>query len=336
MKSNHGLVVILYNAVDSKTARSDEAESFTTRAVAGAVARAMLSAGYRVTRLPIRGSLPRLVERLRRMRPAVVINLAEGFRGSAAQEAQLAGLLELMDIPLTGSPAQALSLCQDKFRSKAVLKAWGLPTPRGWLVQSAQALPSNLPFPLLVKPNAEDASIGINMKSLVRDRAALRRQVQWVIKRYGAPVLIEEYINGREFCVGVVENTKFEPLPILEIIFSDYPKDAPWIFGYNAKWKKNSFWYREIIEECPAALPARLAARLQRLAQQACAALQIQGYARVDLRLDQRLRPFIIELNPNPDTSPEDFLDQALTAAGIGYKAFWEQQVDLAIRRKKT
>lgn len=330
-------VIVLFNAAQPLPGRRGEqaSERATARAAAQA-AEALRVSGFPTALLPVRRRLTHMVNRLRRARPDVVVNMCEGFADCPAFEAQVAGVLELMGIAFTGNPSPALFLCQDKFRAKAILRAWGLPTPRGRLAAAGDAL-TDLPLPLIVKPNTEDASIGIGPDSVVRDRAALRRQTARLAKRYGGPALVEEYIDGREFYVSVVEAPAgFRVLPISEIVFRNLPAGLPRIVGYDAKWKTACAWYRQTTPVCPADAPARLAARLGRLALAACMALKVRGYARVDFRVDRRNRPFILEVNPNPDASREAGWAQSLAAAGIAYETFWARQVRWAMHKPKS
>ncbi len=322
-------VVVLYHAAPLPPRRRGEQASELAAAQAAAEAAAALAAaGWPTALLPVRSCLADLVARLRRARPGVIVNLCEGFAGRPAWEAQVAGVLELMGIPFTGNPSAALFLGQDKFRSKAVLTAWGLPTPAGRLAPAADAPGGRLRFPLIVKPNAEDGGIGIGRDSVVRDGKLLRRQTARLAQRYRQPALIENYIAGREFNVALVEGARgLRALPVSEIVFRNLPPGRPQIVGYDAKWKPGCAWYRATVPVCPARIPVRLARRLRKLALAAGAALGIRGYARVDFRVDRRGRPFILEVNPNPDPSRAAGLARALAAAGIAYETFWYRQV---------
>jgi D-alanine-D-alanine ligase len=320
-------VLVLYNAAQPRR-RGEAAAERATAAAAAQAAAALKMAGFKTALLPVRDCLTAMLCALRRARPAAVVNLCEGFAGRPDFEAQVAGALELLGIPFTGNPSAALFLCQDKFRAKAVLQRWGLPAPDGWLAAPGCVRPGRLRFPLIVKPNAEDGSIGIGPDAVVRNRAALRRQTARVARLYGPPALVESYIAGREFNAAVVEEAgKLRVLPIAEIEFRNLPASLPRIVGYDAKWKAACAWYRGTAPVCPARIPARLAERLAGLARAACAALRIRGYARVDFRVDRRNRPFILEVNPNPDTARAAGFARALAAAGCGYESFWEQQV---------
>ena len=329
------LAGILYNAFVPRLGRPKEALSEraleTAARQAGA---ALLSVGYRLQWIPVRDRIEEIIAPIRRRRPAVIVNLCEGFRGHSAYEAQVAGLLELLAIPFTGNSSHALFQCHDKFRTNAILKASALPTPRSWLVEDERQLPAAARFPLIVKPNCEDASIGIYPHSVVRTRAALRKQVARVLAVYAQQALVESFVDGREINAAIVEESEPRVLPLSEISFQHYPARLPRIVGYAAKWQAAHPTCRGTVPMCPARVSAALARRLTRFALQAWAVLKLRGYARVDFRLDARARPYILEVNPNPDTSREAGLVRSLAAAGVAYEDFWRSQVRLALKKK--
>lgn len=329
------LVGILYNVFESRSGRSRETLSeLAVETAARQAGAALVAAGYRIRWLPVRDHIEEIVAPIRRQRPAVIVNLCEGFRGHSAYEAPVAGLLELLGIPFTGNTAQALFQCHDKFRTNAVLKACGLPTPPSWLVEDARELPAVAHFPLIVKPNCEDASIGIYPGSVVRTPQALRRQVARVLADYDQPALVERFVDGREINVAIVDQPEARVLPLSEISFERYPRRLPRIVGYAAKWQSAHPTFLGTTPICPARVPAALGRRLADYALQAYRVLKLRGYARIDFRLDARLRPFILEVNPNPDTSRAAGLARSLAAAGIAYEDFWMNQVRLALKQK--
>jgi len=326
------LAGILYNVFEPRLGRPEEALSERALETAARQAGATLAAvGYRIQWIPVHARVEEIIAPIRRRHPAVIVNLCEGFRGHSAYEAQVAGLLELLDIPFTGNSSHALFQCHDKFRTKAILQACGLPTPRSWLVEDERQLPGVARFPLIVKPNCEDASIGIYPHSVVRTPLALRKQVARVLSAYGQPALVESFVDGREINATIVDQPEPRVLPLSEISFQRYPPGLPRIVGYNAKWQAAHPTYRGTAPMCPAPVLPALAQRLKRLALQAYRVLKLRGYARVDFRLDACDRPFILEVNPNPDTSREAGLARSLAAAGIAYEDFWRSQVCLAL-----
>jgi D-alanine-D-alanine ligase len=335
MKVRSTLAGILYNAFVPGFGRPKEALSERALETAARQAGAALAAdGYRLQWIPVRERIEEIVAPIRRRRPAVIVNLCEGFRGHSAYEAQVAGLLELLDIPFTGNSSHALFQCHDKFKTKAILKACGLPVPPGWLVEDERQLPASARFPLIVKPNGEDASIGIYPHSVVRTRMALRKQVARVLAAYGQPALVESFVDGREINAAIVDRPEPCVLPLSEILFDQYPAGLPRIVGYDAKWQAAHPTYRGTVPVCPAQVSPALSRRLKDMALQACRILKLRGYARIDFRLDARARPYLLEVNPNPDTSREAGLARSLAAAGIAYEDFWKSQVRLALKQK--
>ncbi|MDD5678810.1 MAG: ATP-grasp domain-containing protein [Kiritimatiellae bacterium] len=329
------LLGILYNAFVPRLGRPKETLSeLALKTAAQQAGAALLSVGYRLQWIPVRDRIEEIVVPIRRRRPAVIINLCEGFRGQSAYEAQVAGLLELLGVPFTGNSSHALFQCHDKFRTKAILQACKLPTPRCWIVEDERQLPAAVRFPLIVKPNCEDASIGIYPHSVVRTRAALRKQVARVLAAYVQPALVENFVDGREISAAIVDQPEPRVLPLSEISFQHYPDHLPRIVGYDAKWQATHPTYRGTVPMCPAPISVALAHQLESCALQAYRVLKLRGYARVDFRLDARSRPYILEVNPNPDTSREAGLARSLAAAGIAYEDFWRSQVRLALKKK--
>ncbi|MFH1477787.1 MAG: D-alanine--D-alanine ligase [Verrucomicrobiota bacterium] len=329
------LVGVLYNVFEPRFGRAQETLSECALQTAARQAGTALAAdGYRIQWIPVRGRIEEIIAPIRRRRPAVIVNLCEGFRGHSAYEAQVAGVLELLDIPFTGNTSHALFQCQDKFRTKAILRSCGLPTPPGWLVEDERQLPSAARFPLIVKPNCEDAGIGIYPRSVVWTRVALRKQVARVLAVYDQPALVEHFVDGREINAAIVEESKPRVLPFSEILFQHYPAGLPRIVGYDAKWRSAHPACRGTLPVCPARIAPVLAHRLTCCALQAWTVLKLRGYARVDFRLDAHARPFMLDVNPNPDTSLEAGLARSLAAAGIACEDFWRSQVRRALKKK--
>jgi len=330
------LVGILYNAFDRRRVRPRE--TLSERAVEQAAREAgaaLNAAGYRILWLPVRSRVDAFLETLRRRRPAAIVNLCEGFSGGAAGEVSVAGLLELLGIPFTGSGPCALAQCLDKFSAKCLLRGCGLPTPRGWLAAEAGDVPEGAGFPLIVKPVAEDAGIGIYPESVVRTRADLARRIGQVVRDYGRRALVEAFVEGREINVAVAELPEPRVLPFSEIVFDRYPPGLPRLVGYDAKWRGRHPAARGTRPVCPAPLAPALARRLSECALRAWRILDLRGCVRLDFRVDLRGRPFLLEVNPNPDTSRSAGLMRALAAAGVSPEAFWRIQVETARRRWK-
>lgn len=274
---------------------------------AAGVAAALRRAGAEAVLVPMFADIERTIGLLRALEPAVVFNLCESFRGLSRLEAHVAALLEMMDLPFTGSGPDALRLCLDKQRTKDVLAAHGVRVPRSG---------PKAEFPMIVKPALEDASTGLTLDSIVRDDAALVERAAALHREIKGPVLVEEYVEGREFNVAMVGD---EILPVSEIDFSRMPAGAPSIVTHAGKWIEDSADYRGTVPVCPANIPARLHERLRALGRQCFDLTGVRGYGRVDVRLDAKDRLVVLEVNPNPDLSADAGLARAAAAAGWSY-----------------
>ena len=327
-------IAIVYNAYEPRpTAAGERLSEESVAEMAQQAHDAVRSLEIGATLVPLQRSLLNFLGRVKELNPDVLINLCEGYYGRPQWESNVAGIFELLGLSFTGSASKTLAICQDKFKAKAVLKAAGLPTAPAQLMFTGDE-PLELKFPLIVKPNSEDASLGIYPDSVVRDEESLRRQVRRCLENYKQPVLVEAFIDGREFNVSVMENGAVTPLPVSEIDFSAMPKDMPRILGYEAKWFEDNPLYQKTPPVCPAAVADDVRANLQGLAAAAFRTMGCRDYARVDFRMDAKGRPFILEVNPNPDISTNAGYARALKAAGIEYSAFWGTMVRNALDRK--
>jgi D-alanine-D-alanine ligase len=327
-------IAIVYNAYEPRpTAAAERLSEESVAEMAQEAHDAVRSIGIAATLVPLQRSLLNFLGRVKEVAPDALINLCEGFYGRPQWESNVAGVFELLGLTFTGNASKTLALCQDKFRAKAVLRAAGLPTAPAQVMRTGDE-PLEVRFPAIVKPNNEDASLGIYPDSVVRDEEALRRQVRRCLDNYRQPVLVEAFIDGREFNISVMENGDVTPLPVSEIDFSAMPKDMPRILGYEAKWFEDDPLYQKTPPVCPAAIDDERRTRLQGLAADAFRAMGCRDYARVDFRMDAKGRPFILEVNPNPDISTNAGYARALKAAGIKYAAFWGAMVRNAVGRK--
>lgn len=297
---------------------------------------ALSSVGYSVTMIPLEKSLFDFFERIKEEKIDVLINLCEAYLNQSKFEANIAAIYEMLNLPFTGNDSRALALCQDKFKTKAILKAFGLPTPRGELVSSPNKQ-LNLRFPVIVKPSCEDASIGIGSDSVVFGEESLETKIDEILKKYQQPALVEEYIEGREFNVALLEREGrgVRALPVSEIDFSSLPENTPRICCYEAKWYEDHELYQATPPVCPARISDRLRRKVQALAVAAFRALGCRDYGRVDMRMSHQGQLYILEVNPNPDISLNAGYARALKAAGLAYHEFWETMINNAVERKR-
>ncbi|MCM2265478.1 MAG: ATP-grasp domain-containing protein [Desulfuromonadales bacterium] len=282
---------------------------------------------------------PAVFETFRRLRGDIdlVFNIAEGLHG-ASREGQLPAMLDMLEIPYTGSDPLTLGLCLDKRRTKEILSYNRVPTPRFWTAAAVDDIPRRLHFPLMVKPTLEGSSKGVTDRSLVKNRRELLRQVEWVLTSYRQPALIEEFLPGREFTVAMLGNgSELRALPIVEINFATLPEGVNPIYSYEAKW----VWDREEdplqIFTCPANIDAPLRQEIENVCKRAFHALGCRDWCRIDVRLDAKGHPQVIELNPLPGILPRpeqnSCFPKAARAAGLSYDEMILAVVAAAARR---
>jgi D-alanine-D-alanine ligase len=255
----------------------------------------------------------------------LVFNLCEGMGGLSRMEYPVAAAIELAGIPCTGTSSWTMTICHRKPVLNALLAGYGLPVPR-WAVPGRGDEAADFLLPAIVKPAAEDASIGIEQSSVVATPEALQRRIGQMQQRHGE-VVVQEYVSGREFNVGFVGD---EPLPISEIDFTEMPSGAWPIVSFAAKWHEDSEEYAGTQPVCPADLTPGMAATLRDVATKAWTAVEGKGYGRVDLRLDADGQPWILEVNPNPDLSEDAGLANMARAAGWSYDELVSRIVDAA------
>ena len=315
-------VAVLYTSVFEaiKNVREEIREDMDLAVSAKAVADALRAGGYDASPLVFPKDAGDLVAALRGRGADVVFNLSECPQLTPEKELHACALLELMRMPYTGNGPLALGICNSKALTKQLLIANGIPTPRFRLFASEPEEDPGLSYPLVVKPANEDGSAGITEDSFVRDLAGLRRQVKWLKDGFRQDALVEEYAGGREFNVGVLGNgTAVDPhrsLPPAELVY----RNPRWrLCTYESKWDATHPSYAEIAPACPADAPPELLSRLTGIALRCARIFRLTGYARVDFRENDAGELLVLEVNPNPDISPDAGLARAARAAGLSY-----------------
>jgi D-alanine-D-alanine ligase len=258
----------------------------------------------------------------------IVFNLVEELPADITHACLVPAICRSFGRKFTGSDTLALLLAQNKWQAKAVLKAAGVPTPDGVFVPVGQKIAAkNLTKgSYIVKPAFCDASEGITADSIVSlGSKKMSAGIEKIHSQFNQAAIVEQFVAGRELNVSVLQcGKKIEVMPIAEIDFSTYKKDRPRIVDYAAKWHTESFEYNNTPRILPAKLPAKVAALVRQYAIGAYNALGCKDYVRVDLRLSEKNQPFVIEVNPNPDITPEAGFASAIEAGGISYKKFIE------------
>ena len=296
-----------YNVKRSQ-AGDDEAEWDPPETII-AIANALARQGHIVVHLEATPDLPRV---LAEADVDLIFNIAEGVEGRN-REAQVPALCELLGIPYTGSDSATLAIALDKALGKKVLMQHDILTPKFQLMESArERLSSDMKFPLIVKPNAEGSSKGIDSKNVVDTEEELRAAVKSCVEKYRQPALVEEYIAGREFTVGLLGDKRPRVLPPMEIKFKKQDNLRP-VYDYGVKQE----WEEHVYYECPAKLTEAEQKAMEKIARATFWALDCRDVARVDLRMDAEGRIYVLEVNPLPGLTP-DYSDLVLIAKAIG------------------
>ena len=285
--------------------------------------------GHEVARVPVNPD-GRWVERIRKGKYDLVFNLCEGVDGVASLEPSVVATLELLGVPFTGSGSWTLSLCLRKHLVNSLLDRAGVPVPRYGLVRPGAPLPT-VGFPAICKPAAEDASLGVEQRSVVRTMRALAARVEAMHERW-EDILVQRFIDGREVNVGIVGN---HVLPVAEIDFGDMPKGMWRIVSYRSKWDEGCDEDLGAKPNCPADLPVEITAELSAIALAAWRLVGGEGYGRVDFRIDSRGRPWLLEVNANPDISPQAGLARMARVEGLDYRALVRLVCERAFDRRR-
>ena len=298
------------------------------------VASALRENGHQVSIFAVFDDAAALVEGLQSRKPDLVFNLLESFGDDTSADVAVAGLLSLLGVRFTGGGPGELYLRQDKGLAKKVLAFEGIPYPHFAVFSQDADLETfgQLRMPLFVKPLRADASIGIDGDSLVRDSSSLMRRVLAIHETVKDSALVEEYIEGREFYVGVLGNREPVALPPIEMDFSGLPEGIPRVLGSKAKWSPESVEYQGT-KSMLADLPDELRARLQKTALDAARAVRVRDYGRIDLRLADTGDIYVIEVNANCYLEKGSEFATAAEAQGIEFPALIQRIVDLALER---
>lgn len=299
---------------------------------------ALRASDHECRRLVVDDSVEPLVTSLTHDRPDLVFNIAESFGGRSALESNVAALLNLLGLRYTGSSPAGLILAGDKTLTKKVLTFHGILTARfATMFRGAVDWAGDISFPLIVKPPQEDASLGITQKSIVNDVQELLQTISSLQTEYQSPVLAEEFIEGREFYVGLLGNSDVKALPIMELDFSGYPEGIPKIASWEAKWgddgDEKGAEFEGTKSVFPTDVPDALAERMQKVAVDAFNALRLRDYARVDLRVNAKEEIYVIEVNPNCYLEKNAEFATAAGKGGIEYTALIARIVELANAR---
>ena len=290
--------------------------------------------GHDVYPLGVKSDLGVIHAAIESWKPDIAFNLLEEFDGQAVYDQHVVSYLELLRLPYTGCNPRGLMLARDKALTKKVLSFHRIPFPEFIEVPQGRTVrrPKWLSFPLIVKSVTEEASLGISQASIVEDDDKLSERVAFIHNSVGSGALIERYIEGREFYVGIIGNGQLQALPVWELILDKLPDDAKRIATERVKWSRTYQKKYGIISKQAEKLPEGKAEDIQDLAKQVYRALGLSGYARIDMRMDADGQLYVLEANPNPQIAhDEDFADSA-EQADYHYKELLQEILNVGLR----
>jgi D-alanine-D-alanine ligase len=292
---------------------------------------------YEVRILGIYDDVNLIIEEIKEHKPDVVFNLVEVFLGKASFDRNIPSILEMLQIPYTGSGPVGMMLCNNKAISKKILTFHRIKVPRFYVFQRGKRIwqPKKLRFPLIVKPLREEASTGIVQDSFVENEKELCERVSFTHQQLKMDAIAEEYIEGRELYVSILGSKKLMVFPLREIKFTQVNDNEHKIATYKAKWDTE---YRKkwgIKNEFTGRLPSGILEKIEEICKKAYRVLQLQGYARFDIKLTPENEIFILEANANPSLAPDDEFALSAGKAGLSYQQFIQKILYFAFKRNR-
>src|ERR1051325_6556727 len=266
--------------------------------------------------------------------PDVVFNLTEHFNARSAYDRNVAGLLEMLDLPYTGSGPTGLTLCKNKGMAKEILAYHHIRVPDSAVFPIGAAIrrPKRLRFPLFIKPLQEEASYGIAQDSFVENDQAFEERIRFIHERMNQEALAEEFIDGRELYVSILGNERLRVFPFREVIFAEVPEGRPRFSTFKAKWDdayRKKWGIQNIFAD---GLDEDMKTRITDICKKAYRVLRVRGYGRIDLRITSAGEIVLLEANPNPNLEREDEFAQSAMKAGLTYEALIQRILRLAFK----
>lgn len=302
------------------------------------VLKGLRESGYDVRVFGVNNNLGELHKTIDIFKPKIVFNLLEEYAGEAVFDQNVVSYLEMKGIAYTGSNPRGLILARDKALAKTIVMADGIRTAPFWVFKRRRKVspPKEIEYPCFVKTQMEEASVGIDENSIVYDKATLIQRVTWLHQEFDADVLVEKYIEGREFYVGVVGNTRLHIYPVWELFIDKASKGMPHIATTRAKWDF-AFRRKHGIRTGPAKNLTQKQTRLiQDMSRKAYKSLNLSGYARMDLRMEEDGTIYFLEANPNPDIGFQEDLSSSAESDGETYSELLSKIIRLGLNWKKV
>ncbi len=290
--------------------------------------------GHDVQPVGVRSDLAVIRSAIEEWKPHVAFNLLEEFDGVAVYDQNVVAYLELLRVPYTGCNPRGLMLARDKALSKKILAFHRIHVPdfAVFPVGRAVRMRKRLAFPLIVKSVSQEASLGISQASIVDNEEKLRERVTFIHKNVGTDAIVERYIEGRELYVGVVGNMRLDVFPVWELFLSRMPEDVRHIATARVKWSPKYRKKHGIKSGEAKGLSQDLVQEIQHVAKRVYRALNLSGYARIDMRLDADGKVYILEANPNPEIAYGEDLAESAEKAGLSYEGLLQRILSLGLQ----
>ena len=330
-------VLVLFDTAGTPPENQDFTEELKTDdwAAEAHVIEALNQLGHEVRTIGVWDEPGMIIDEIKANPPDVVFNMTEHFNAVSAYDRNVAGLLEMMGVPYTGSSPTGLTLCKNKGMAKEILAYHKIRVPNFALFSPKATIkrPPHLKFPLFVKPAEEEASYGISQDSFVETDEALEERIRFIHERMNQTALAEEYIEGREIYVSLMGNDRLQVFPLREVIFTEVPEGQPKFATFKAKWDdayRKRWGIKNVFAE-PFADGTEQ--RIGKICKSVYRALRIHGYGRIDLRVTPEGEIVILEANPNPNLEKEDEFAQSAMKAGLTYERMIQRILSLALVR---
>ena len=328
-------VLVLFDTAGTPPEDQDFSKELKTDAWAAEahVIGALEALGHEVRTLGVWDEPAMIIDEIKTNPPDVVFNLTEHFNEVSAYDRNVAGLLEMMDVPHTGSSPTGLTLCKNKGMAKELLTYHKIRVPNFVIFPPRAAIkrPKNLKFPLFIKPLKEEGSVGIALDSFVESDEAFEERVRFIHERLNQEALAEEYVEGRELYVSILGNDRLRVFPFREVVFTEIPEGQPKFSTFKSKWDeayRKRWGIKNIFAE---PLPDGMTQQIAKTCKAAYRALRIRGYGRIDLRVTPSREIVILEANPNPNLDRDDEFAQSAMKAGITYPRLIQRILTLAL-----
>ena len=331
-------VLVLFDTAGTPPADQDFSKELKTDdwAAEAHVIGALKQLGHEVRTIGVWDEPGMIIDEIKNHPPDLVFNLTEHFNEVSAYDRNIAGLLEMMDVPYTGSSPTGLTLCKNKGMAKELLAYHKIRVPNFAIFSPGSNIKrsKSLKFPLFVKPLREEGSVGISLDSFVETDETFEERVRFIHERLNQEALAEEYIDGREIYVSILGNDRLRVFPLREVIFGEIPDGHPKFSTFKAKWDdayRKRWGIKNVFVE---SLPNGTNQRIIKISKAVYRALRLRGYGRIDLRLTAEGEIVVLEANPNPNLDRDDEFAQSAMKAGVSYPAMIQRILALALTAK--